>query len=159
MSRKLASSVRHRRLAGAKARSAALSRRNVVILRSYPTSLEGERDVLLRTQDVADVLGVTDQYVREKGTSFLPSVRVGRFRRYKLSDLLDLIERSTEPVRPDDDRQPKPQKGGQVGNGRSSISLAGSSSTISRAARQRAVEQLDGEHDEQRAGSEERKDL
>ena len=69
--------------------------------------MEGGRDVLLRTQDVADVLGVTDQYIREKGTSFLPSVRVGRFRRYKLSDLLAFIERSTEPIRRDDDKKPQ----------------------------------------------------
>ena len=67
----------------------------------FPTELPGGTDALLSVDNVADILHLSPAYVREAGADLLPIVRVGRRVRYRLSDLLSLIERSTQHREPD----------------------------------------------------------
>jgi hypothetical protein len=62
---------------------------------SFPRTLAPGDDLLLRRSEVAALLRVSHGYLRHMGARLLPVVRIGGAVRYKLSDVLTLIEQST----------------------------------------------------------------
>jgi hypothetical protein len=62
---------------------------------SFPQALDPGEDVLLRRREVAALLRVSHGYLRHMGARLLPVVRIGGAVRYRLSDVLALIEQRT----------------------------------------------------------------
>ena len=61
-----------------------------------PSSNDDPRvDALLDNEQLAAVIGASPDYIRNEGHKLLPVVKLGARARYRLRDVVELIERST----------------------------------------------------------------
>jgi hypothetical protein len=62
---------------------------------TFPQTIAPGEDLLLTRREVATMLRVSQGYLRHMGARLLPVVKIGGAVRYRLSDVLVLIERRT----------------------------------------------------------------
>jgi hypothetical protein len=67
---------------------------------TFPQTLTSGEDLLLTRREVATMLRLSNGYLRHMGAKLLPLVRIGGAVRYRLSDVLALIERRTVDASP-----------------------------------------------------------
>lgn len=74
---------------------------------TFPQTLAPGEDLLLTRREVATMLRLSNGYLRHMGAKLLPLVRIGGAVRYRLSDVLALIERRTVDASPDGSGDPR----------------------------------------------------
>lgn len=72
----------------------------------FPKTLAPGDDLLLTRREVATMLRFSQGYLRHMGARLLPVVKIGGAVRYRLSDVLTLIERRTVDASPDGSGEP-----------------------------------------------------
>jgi hypothetical protein len=80
-------------------------------VKTFPVSVPG-RDALLEIKDVAALLGLSADYLRNEARNFFPIVEIGGARRIRFSDVLAFIEANTKDER--GQRVPKKRRGGNM---------------------------------------------
>jgi hypothetical protein len=78
---------------------------------TFPQTLARGEDLLLTRREVATLLRLSNGYLRHMGARLLPLVRIGGAVRYRLSDVLALIERRTVSASPSGDSDPASKAG------------------------------------------------
>jgi hypothetical protein len=78
---------------------------------TFPQTLAPGEDLLLTRREVATMLRLSNGYLRHMGAKLLPLVRIGGAVRYRLSDVLALIERRTVDASPGGGGEPASKAG------------------------------------------------